>query len=145
MAVPMMPLLWLVTDDFWYLLAVQVFAGLAWGDFNLSSGNLLYDLVPNKQRTRYVAWHNLFSALGVFLGGLAGAGLIHVVPGRATLFGDPAHVSVLLNIFLISTAARFLVSLSFLRKIREFRRPRRILSPQQFIFRLSRFNAFMGL
>jgi hypothetical protein len=50
----------------------------------------------------------------------------------------------LLNVFLISTLLRFLVSLLFLGRIREHRKVRRPRLSSALIFRLTRYNAFMG-
>jgi hypothetical protein len=51
----------------------------------------------------------------------------------------------LLNIFLISTAVRYLIVVVFLRKVKEQRKVRRPTRSDQPIYRLSRFSAFMGL
>lgn len=143
--VPMLPLLWNVTDSFWYLILVQCLSGVAWGGFSLSTGNLLYELVPPVRRAGYVAFHNILTAVGVFLGAVLGIQLISVVPVRPTLLGDPGHASVLLNLFMVSTAARLLIAILLLKRVRELRRPRRRISARHFVFRVTRFSAFMGL
>jgi hypothetical protein len=51
--IPTAPLLWLISKNFWYLLAVQAFGGLVWAEFTLSAGNLLYDMRPGKAGPRY--------------------------------------------------------------------------------------------
>ncbi|MGH8119571.1 MAG: MFS transporter [Gammaproteobacteria bacterium] len=145
MLIPLMPLLWVVSGNYWYLFLIQACAGLAWGGFNLSAGNLLYELVPSPQRAAYVALHNVFTALGVFAGAMLGATLLQVLPERTTFFGDHAVSTMLLNVFLVSTAIRLLVSACFLHRIRETGQARRPMSARQFIFRVSRFNAFLGL
>jgi len=42
--VPILPALWLFSDNFWYLLVVPALGGLTWTGFTLSAGNFLYDL-----------------------------------------------------------------------------------------------------
>ncbi len=143
--VPLLPALWVVTDNFWYLIAVQCLSGLSWAGFSLSASNLLYDLVPRAQRTGYVTLHGIVTAGGVFLGGMVGAALLNVLPARPTLWGDAGLLTPLLWIFLISSAARYLVALLFLRRVREVRKPRRTLSTHQFVYRATRFNAFIGV
>ena len=145
MLVPILPFLWVVSSNFGYLIMVQVLSGLAWGGFNLSSGNLLLDLVPAHRRTVYAAFHNVFTACGVFLGGTIGVLLIGRLPARHPWFDDAGISSPLLNIFLISTAVRYLIVVLFLRKVREQRKVRRPTRSDQYIYRLSRFSAFMGL
>ncbi|HEY6131172.1 MAG TPA: MFS transporter, partial [Halioglobus sp.] len=39
---PVLPLLWLVSPDFYYLLLVQIVSGAAWSGFTLSTANFLY-------------------------------------------------------------------------------------------------------
>lgn len=145
MTVPILPVLWVVTDDFWYLIAVQCLSGIAWAGFNLSTGNFIYDLVPQSQRAAYVAVHNVLTALGVFAGAMLSSLLIGFVPARTTWFGDLSLPSVLLNLFLISAAVRLLVGILLLERIPELRRQRRGMSPRHFVFRATRFSAFMGL
>ena len=145
MLIPLLPALWVVSNNFWYLLLIQACAGLAWGGFNLSSGNLLYELIPPPQRTVYVAFHNVLATMGVFTGAMIGAALLHVLPVRTTLFGHTDIATVLLNVFLVSTAIRMVISLCFLPMIRETGQARRPISARQFIYRVSGFNAFLGL
>ncbi|KAA3628385.1 MAG: MFS transporter [Proteobacteria bacterium] len=145
LSVPLLPALWVVSDNFWYLIAIQCLSGLSWAGFSLSAGNLLFDLVPRSQRSGYVVMHSIVTAGGVFLGGLLGVALLNWLPARATLFGDPTLATSLLWIFLISTAARLTVALLFLRRVREVRKPRRAISPHDFVFRATRFNAFIGM
>lgn len=145
MLVPLLPLLWAVTDNFWYLIAVQCLSGVSWAGFSLSTGNLLYELVPAARRGAYAAFHNLMAAVAVFTGAMLATLLIGITPARPTLLGNPGLSSVLINLFLVSTAARLLVAIVLLKRVRELRRPRRRISPRHFIFRVTRFNAFVGL
>jgi MFS family permease len=145
MLVPFLPLLWVVSDQFVYLLLLQCLSGLAWAGFSLAAGNLLYDLVPAPYRATYAAFHNVATALGVFIGGMIGAALIPLLPALHTWLGDPALSSTLLSVFLVSSGARLLVAVLLLRRVRELRRPRRSLSAGAFVFRATRFNAFLGV
>ena len=144
--IPFLPALWLVSDNFWYLLAIQVISGLCWAGFSLSTSNFLYELVPSERRSGYMAFHNVFTALAVFAGGMFGAWLTHVLPTTYTLFGIGwTWGSVLLGVFAASTLLRGLVALWFLPRLEEVRVPRRRMSPRQLVFRVTRFNAFSGL
>jgi MFS family permease len=144
-SVPLLPALWLVSDRFWWLMVVQVLSGVSWAGFSLSSGNLLYELVPSAQRATYAAFHNVLTAAGVFLGGMLGAALLQVLPAQTALFSLSGAATPLLSVFLISALARFTAAGLLLRKVQELRKPRRSLSPSAFVFRLARFNAFVGL
>lgn len=144
--IPALPLLWLVSPSFWYLLGIQVISGVAWAGFSLSAGNFLYDLVPAQRRARYMALHNVFVAMLVFVGGMFGALLSRTLPDELNLFGyQLAWGCVLLGVFAASSLLRILVALTFLPRLEEVRKPRRSMSLRQLVFRVTRFNAFSGL
>ena len=109
------PLFWLVSDNWYYLLLVNVFAGAGWGGFNLSEANFIYDVVPRKKRSFAFTYNNIFSGTGVFLGATIG-GLIatHI---DIKLFG-----SVYLFLFLLSGILRFLSTFLFAFKLKEERK-----------------------
>ena len=144
--IPLLPALWLISDNFWYLLAVQVISGLNWAGFSLSGGNFLYELVSSERRSAYMAFHNVFTAMAVFAGGMLGALLIRILPQDITLYGWTWHWGhILLAVFAISALLRGLVALAFLPKLQEVKVPRRQMTPRQLVFRVTRFNAFSGL
>lgn len=144
LVVPIFPLMWIFSDNFWYLLCLQCLSGLSWGGFSLSASNLLYELVPSTQRVTYTAFHSVTTAAGVFVGGSIGAVLVVALPEMTVLFGVGVASS-LLAVFIVSTVARYSVVALLLRRVREIRKPRKALSATDFVFRATRFNAFMGL
>lgn len=144
--IPLMPALWLVSDNFWYLLAIQVFGGLGWAGFSLSSGNFLYELVSSERRSGYMAFHNVLTALAVFTGGMLGALCIRILPRQGEVFGWTWQWdSALLAVFALSALLRGVVAVAFLPRLEEVKVPRRRMSPRQLVFRVTRFNAFSGL
>lgn len=144
--IPILPALWLVSDSFWYLLLVQVVSGLNWAGFSLSAGNFLYELVPSERRSRYMAFHNVLTAVAVFGGGMLGALSIGALSRHSEPLGWLwGGGSVLLGVFALSALLRGLVALWFLPRLEEVKIPRRHMSPRQLIFRVTRFNAFSGL
>lgn len=145
MTVPALPVLWVISNNFWWLLAVQCLSGLSWAGLSLSAGNMLYDLVPARQRATYTAFHNVLVAGGVFLGSMVGAGLFSHMPAMTALFGDSALKSRLLPVFVVSTLARVGVAGIFLRRVRDLKKPRKAISARQFVFRATRFSAFVGI
>src|SRR5687768_7960594 len=71
--IPTLPLWWLVSPNFYYLLWVQALSGFAWSGFSLSTSNYLYDIRPH--RTHFAAYAAVQSAIGatlVFAGALFG-------------------------------------------------------------------------
>lgn len=142
---PVMPLLWLMSTDFWYLLCVQALSGFAWAGFTLSASNFIYDLTAREKRATYLAIHNILAAIGIFCGALFGGYLGLVLPAQLEIFGLTwAWVSPLLGVFALSAIARVLVLLVLLPKIREVRRVRPI-SFTDVIFRVTRVSALAGL
>lgn len=143
--IPVLPAMWLLSSDFWYLIGVQVLGGLSWAGFNLSAGNFLYDLVPSPKRTTYLAFHNVILSAGVFCGALSGGFLAGLFPRQFTLAGHAfTWLSTLQAVFLVSTVTRFVMALVFLPKLREVRAVRP-MSVRGLVFRVTRFNALSGL
>jgi MFS family permease len=141
---PIVPSLWLLSDDFWALLAFQALSGLSWSGFTLSAGNMLYELVPQTRRAAYVAFHNVGAAAGVFGGAMLGAGLALLLPPRTVLFGESQILSNLLYLFIISGLTRAIIAALLARRVRELRKPRRTMSPHALVMRVTGFNAMLG-
>ena len=143
--IPLMPLLWVFSQNFWYLLLVQLLSGMSWAGFTLSASNFLYDLVSREKRASYLAIHNVLSSTGIFCGAILGGYLGFVLPGMIDRFGASfAWFGSLLGVFAISAAMRTVVLLLLLPRIREVRRVRPI-SFANVIFRVTRVNALAGL
>lgn len=139
------PLLWLFSSYYPYLLLIQAISGLSWAGFSLSAGNFLYDLVPSPKRASYIAYHNVLANLGVFLGAMLGGYLGMTLPKEITLFGQHyTWHSALLDIFLLSSLARMAVAIIFIPLLREVREVPS-LSTSGIVFRIARFNALAGL
>ena len=142
---PLMPLLWIVSPNFWYLLLVQMLSGLSWAGFTLGANNFLYDLIVPQKRATYMAVHNILAATAVFCGALLGGYLGIVLPGQFPF--SAASVpwwSPLLGVFAISALMRTVVLAVLLPGIREVRKVRPI-SFSSVIFRVTRVNALAGL
>lgn len=143
--IPFLPMLWLVSTDFWYLIAVQSLAGVMWAGFSLSTGNFVYDLVPAPKRATYVAYHNVLMSIGVFFGASLGGWLGQHLPTRLTLgslewtWGSP-----LLAVFLISGLMRLFCALLFIPHLREVREVPSLAS-SGLVFRVAGFRALAGL
>jgi len=138
LVIPLLPLLWLVSTDFRYLLCVQCLAGLVWAGFSLSSGNYLYELLPGRRLASYMAINAVCTATGVFLGALAGGWLAQHWPASIPVFGqDLALDYALYGVFACSALLRLLVAVLGLRRMRELRRVRRVTA-RGLIFRFTR-------
>jgi len=144
-SLPVVPAVWILSDDFWALLMFQALSGLSWSGFTLATGNLLYEVVPRTRRAAYVAFHNVGTAAGVFAGAMLGALLVQVLPPGTVLLDEPRSRSNLLYIFVISGALRGLVALFLRGRVRELRKPRREITPHALVMRITGFNAMLGV
>ena len=143
--IPLIPLLWLFSTNYFYLLFVQAFGGAVWAGFTLSASNFLYDLIPQNKRATFMAAHNVLSSCGVFFGALAGGYLGVVLPQHYVVFGIQINlVSQLYNIFLLSFLLRLVTSLRLLPKLKEVRRVKPV-TVRRLIYRVVRFNPLTGL
>lgn len=144
-SIPFLPLLWLVSTNFWYIVVIQVFNGLSWAGFSLSASNYIYDTVAPAKRARYGAMHSVLNNSGVFAGALLGGYLGSVLPAQVTLLGYTLHwPSSLCWLFLISGCARAVMALIFLPRLREMRSVRPLPFPS-LIYRVTQFHALSGL
>ncbi len=143
-SLPIVPSLWLLSDDFWALMLFQALSGLSWSGFTLSAGNLLYELVPQTRRAAYVAFHNVGTAAGVFGGAMLGALLEVLLPPRGVLLGESATQSTLLYLFIISGGARAILAALLSRRVRDLRKPRRAMSAPALVLRVTGLNAMVG-
>jgi MFS family permease len=143
--IPIMPALWVVSTNYYYLLGVQALSGLAWAGFTLSAGNTVYDLTPKDHRVTLMAVHSVLAATGTFVGALIGAWLGTHLPVNLVLGGELyAWLTPLYGVFLISALARAITVGSFIRKLQEVRRVRP-MSRAGLIFRVTRVAPLSGL
>jgi len=111
---PLIPLLWLFSTNFYYLLAVELISGLSWAGFNLSSSNFIFDAVKPENRVRCIAYYKFFESIAMFAGALLGGFLIGKIPAWIFLSSIPF-------VFLISGVLRLVISLVYLPTLKEVR------------------------
>jgi MFS family permease len=144
--IPVVPSLWLFSDNFYYLLGVQVLSGLAWGGFSLSTANYLYDLRPPRADfATYAAVQSSLGATGVFCGALFGGYLAGALPAIVTdLPGwlQPAHPIIL--IFGVSALLRGVIAAWFIPRSVELR-VRQHPGLLRVVYRISRFTPGAGV
>lgn len=143
-AIPVVPLLWLFHDGFYYILFIQLVSGLAWSGFNLTTANYLYDIRPHHTNfATYAAVQAGITAVAVFVGGIAGGYLA----SHASMIADwlPFEMSsALFIVFFASGLLRGAVLLWFIPRAEE---PHIRTRPQllQIIFRVARYNTISGV
>ncbi len=138
--ISILPLLWLVSTNYWYIIAVHLVSGLCWAGFSLSASNFVYDAVAPGKRGMYVAINSVLSNTGVFLGALLGGYLGLVLSNEATLFNITVSFPDKLSwVFLISAIARMIMAVIFIPYLREVR-PVQPLPTKNLMLRVSQFT-----
>lgn len=97
-----------------YLFAVEGLSGMVWAGFNLSSSNFIFDAVTRQRMALCVTYSNILQGIGVFLGATIG-GLL--ASSSVSIFGFVP----LIFVFIISGAARLVVSAILMPKLKEVR------------------------
>src|SRR4030042_406006 len=110
--ITLIPLLYIINPNFYFLLIVSLLSGAAWGGFNLAVSNFMFDASTPDNRVKYVAYFNLLHGIAIFLGATTGGLLLK-------LLGD--NVSSIKALFIISGLARLGVALFLFPTLREMR------------------------
>src|SRR3989344_356317 len=110
--IPFVPLLWLLTKNFYLILLIQVFSGIAWAAFNLSSSNFYFDSTSPQRRAACLTYLNVLTGIGVFLGGILGGYLSTTIK---------LNFDSILVLFIISGILRLATSLIFIPMLKEIR------------------------
>lgn len=74
------PLFWFISQNYIYLVFVQLIAGFIWAGFNLSSTNFIYDAATSTKRERCISYYNFLSGIGLGFGALLGGFLYKSLP-----------------------------------------------------------------
>lgn len=134
--IPVTALLWMFSDNFYYILFIQVVGGFAWAGFNLSAGNYFFDTVRPEKRARAAAYFNIINGIGIFVGVTIGGFLLTFLGNFTFSAAEPIFNSRFKVLFLVSTIARLLVMLYFIPKIKEVRVKVEAASQRQLFFKL---------
>jgi MFS family permease len=96
-----MPLsaMWLVSDNFGFLIALQAIGGVAWAGYELAWFLLFFEMLPKEERTSVLTTFNFGHSLASVVGSLVGASVL-------ALFGE--YREVYLGLFAASAMLRFL-------------------------------------
>jgi MFS family permease len=84
------PALWLISSQYYYLVALQVFSGVCWGISEFATFLLLLETIREDERTSLLTIHNFANSLamvgGSLLGGVLFAALGQGIDGYRALF-----------------------------------------------------------
>jgi MFS family permease len=127
MAVPLLPMGYLLSDQYVFLLIWNFWGGVIWAGLSLGLQNYVFDSLRPDERTRGVALANAMNAIGWGIGALTGSWLAAIIPNHIS-FGvwELAPASNLPFVFCLSGALRLLIAMSLLGAFGE---PRRLSPP----------------
>ena len=114
MLTPLIPILWLFSTNFYYLMAAEALSGISWAGFNLSASNFIFDAVKPENRVRCIAYYKFFEGIAIFFGVVIGGFLINSLP--PWIFASSIPI-----VFLISGILRLIISVIHLPKLNEAR------------------------
>ena len=114
MLTPLIPFFWLFSNNFHYLIIVEIFSGISWAGFNLSSSNFIFDSVKPENRVRCISYYKFFEGIAIFAGAALGGILIGYIPKWVFISSIPFA-------FLASGVLRLIFSLILLPTLKEAR------------------------
>ncbi|MBI2082510.1 MAG: MFS transporter [Deltaproteobacteria bacterium] len=109
---PIVPILWLFTRNYYGIIAIHFVTGFGWAGFELCSFNFILDCTTPEKRARCSSYYQLFNGVGTVVGAVLGGLLL-----KYNLFFSIPYYFV----FLVSGIGRFLFSLLFIPKLKEMR------------------------
>lgn len=121
---PLVPLLWLIHHEVWYLILIQIYSGFVWGGFEISSSNFIFDATIAPQRATCIAYYNVLNGIFIFIGAIFGSLIVRY---------NHLFWSKYLFVFLISGLLRYMVSFVFIPKLKEVRPVEHIPYPELFL------------
>ena len=112
---------------FIYILVEEMFSGIVWAAFNLSTSSFLFDATEKDERIKYIAYYNFLAGIAVFVGAMLGGVLIKVYPiwiisAIPFIKVYPIWIiSAIPFVLLTSGLLRLLVTTLFIKKVKEAR------------------------
>jgi MFS family permease len=109
---PLVPVLWLLSGAFLWLIAIQAYAGFIWGGFEIAAFSFIFDTTTPRKRATCVAYYNMINGVSLISGALIGSAIVRL---------NAVFWSKYLLVFLLSGLLRIAASIVFLPRLREVR------------------------
>jgi MFS family permease len=78
---PILPIQWVFSTNYFYLLFAQLASGATWSGFNLAAMNFIYDSIPQAHRARALGYYSAINGLFSFVGAVViGASIAEYAP-----------------------------------------------------------------
>lgn len=95
------PLLWAVSQHYWWIAGVEFLSGCYWAGFELSTILLYYQKIDDRERTSVLTYIALLNTTGMLLGSLLGALFMKILPTSVDHYLTLFAVSTFLRICLV--------------------------------------------
>ncbi len=82
----LIPALWIVCANFWYILAIQILAGCVWAAFELATILMIFETIGNEVRITALTFYNVANAVVISIASLVGATLLDAMPGKTSTY-----------------------------------------------------------
>jgi MFS family permease len=105
-------LLWMVSDSFWYLLALQGLTGAMFGAFELGFFFLSLEAIRDEERTSMLAIYLVLNSFAAAAGSLIGKALLEAVPSAVAAYMAIFAASALLRLVSIAPVRRITVDVA---------------------------------
>jgi MFS family permease len=112
MVMPIVPILWLFSDDYLWLIIIQAYSGFVWAGFEIATFSFVFDTTTPQKRATCIAYYNIINGAALITGATLGSALVSM---------NEVFASKYLLVFLLSGLLRFGASLYFLPGLREVR------------------------
>jgi len=111
-AIPVIPLLWLISPSPYWLAVVQIFSGTMWAGFNLAAGTFIFHAVTKERMNLCVAYSSILNGVAIFFGAIIGGILASL---------NIKFMNVFLFVFFVSGIVRIIIISVFFPLIKEVR------------------------
>ncbi len=95
------PLLWAVSQYYWWIAGIEFLSGCFWAAFELSTTLLYYQKINDRERTSVITYIALLNTTGMLLGSILGALVMKILPGGWNVYVTLFVTSTLLRLTLV--------------------------------------------
>ena len=102
--IPFVPAIWGIwVHTAWQAILTEIFSGLIWGAYNLTSFNIILSKTPEKQRARFSAIYQIVVTLSLAIGAALGSFLIPLIDFKGVTLASAAGrmLAAILFLFLV--------------------------------------------
>lgn len=95
------PLLWAISQSYWWIFSIEFISGCYWAGFELSTLLLYYEKIEDKERTSIITYITFLNTTGMVIGSILGALFMKFLPGTWDNYLTLFAASTLLRISMV--------------------------------------------